>query len=291
MRIWISDATSGGTHGDLIKSAISTGYGSDISAQINLVKAATYSTDQVKADMLLAYNAGYELFVQSGFGGNNFINEAKLYYPKMLCTSPNGTNTHQSNGSYSIPELQIIVGGGDSANENGYPIEFFDNDPTGSDPDASSFANGLIAGKLLKIKDSRNCSWFEAVQCARATASLADSYSNENGYGIINVTNAINYTGTIQLSAGTLTAQKLGNVVTLTLTKINNALNYEIQAEKLNLTPQIENFGTTSLTANYTITPGTWRFRYRGITDKYIGNWSPWLEVLANTINYIIIEE
>lgn len=267
MRVWVSDAEEGGEHGTNVKSAISTGYGSDISDEINLVEAAEYSVAQVKADMLLAYNAGYELFVSSAYGGNYFLTEAKSYYPSMLCVFPNGTNHHESNGSYTIPEIAVIAGAGDSNNETGYPIEFFDNDPISDPNDYSSFSNGAIAGKLLKIKDGRGSHWTDALQSARATASL-NSLDNEDGYGIIDIDSAVAYTGDIGLTVGDITASRTsGMSVSLTLDRVIDATNYAIYRDSVLISTQ------TGLTYTDTLPDyGVYEYTYKGYNSTLTSN-------------------
>ena len=283
MRVYISDSTEGGTHGSNVKSAISTGYGSDISSEINLVESESYSIAQVKADMLIAYNAGYELFVSSAYGADNFLTEAKSYYPTMLCAFPNGINTFGENpsqgSSLQIPELLIVTGSGDTNNVNGYPIEFFDEDPT--EADASSFANGVIAGKLLKIKDGRGSHWTDAVQSARATSSLS-TLDTEDGYGIIDIDSAINYSGTVQLTIGSITAERTsGFSVTLTLRRVIDATSYKIYDNGGLIATQ------SGLTYTYTMPYGKSLFTYKACNDNLESELSSSVEIKAPYGRYI----
>lgn len=275
LRVYISDADEGGTHGDNVKQSIIDGYGSDISAQINLVKSALYSVQQVKDDMLIAYNAGYELFVSSAYAGSNFLNEAISYYPQMLCVFPNGNNNHIQNGNYMIPEIAVITGAGDLANETGFPIEFFAPDPITGEPDYSSFGNGVVGGQLLKIKDGRGSYWTDAVQSARATASHLGIIDINDGYGLINVIDAIAYSGKIKLTVGTITTNRTsGFSTTETLGRIIDSTSYEIRIKdrQKNL---ITTLTTTSLTKDYTLPSyGMFYVDYRGLTTDLTSDWS-----------------
>ena len=280
MRVWVSDAEAGGTHGANVKSAISTGYGSDISNEINLVESAEYSVAQVKADMLLAYNAGYELFVSSAYSGANFLTEAKTYYPDMLCVFPNGVNDHvsyQLGSSYTIPEIAVITGAGDDNNETGYPIEFFDVDPT--ETDASSFSNGVVAGKLLKIKDGRGSHWTDAVQAARATSSLS-TLDTEDGYGVIDVSSAVAYSGTVQLTVGDITASRTsGMSVSITLERVIDATNYKIYRKEQDETDWTLISTQTGLTYTDTIGHGVYAYKYIAYNDNLTSSYSSEIQI------------
>ena len=296
MRVYISDSTAGGSHGDNVLASFLSEY--NIPDDVTLNKDhASYSIQNVKDDMLIAYNAGYELFISSAYGGYNFRAEAISYYPSMLCCFPNGTNTHEEfprGVNYTIPEIMVVCGGGDTNNENGYPIEFFDNDPitTETTPideaDASSFSTPVIAAKLLKIKDGRNCEWIETVQSARATASLS-SLDNENGYGIIDVNSAIAYTGLTGLFIGDLTAVRgIGKASTITLERIIDATDYKIEVRKLRSNYQ-EIIETTDLGNAYTLPSyGHFKFRYMGYNGSLESAWSSWQEIKYNSFNVIV---
>ncbi len=290
MRVYVSDADEGGSHGADVKQSISDGYGSDISSEINLVQSSLYSEAQVKADMLIAYNAGYELFVSSAMGGSYFLDEAKSYYPEMLCVFPSGANTSKVTANYSIPEFAIITGAGDDDNETGYPIEFFSNDPTTEEEvpdeqDLSSFSNGYIAGQLLKIKDNRGSHWTDAVQSARATSSL-NTLELINGYGTIDVLSAIAYSGDIGLVVGGITSVRKGDFNSiLTLERIIDATDYEIRVTKNN--KLLETVETTSLSNTYTLTYGRYEFNYRGLNGSLTSDWSETSRINYNNLNYI----
>ena len=107
------------------------------------------------------------------------------------------------------PPVIITSGAGDEELRNntsyGKGLEFWDQDlntPTPAE-DQSSFSNGYVLGKLLKIKDTLNCTWWEARYRARITADrtepnrVTSSWDLRNGYGKINVDAAIAYTGLV----------------------------------------------------------------------------------------------
>jgi hypothetical protein len=109
------------------------------------------------------------------------------------------SNTHSEQlVPTDIPNI-ITVGAGILANETAYGagLEFWDEDLDLVEPELSSFANGRVAGKLLKIKDALGCSWWEARYRARMTASHKGAWDKYNGYGKINVDAAIARTDAI----------------------------------------------------------------------------------------------
>lgn len=196
LRVFISDSTAGGTHGTDLKAAISFGYGSDISAEITLRLNGSYSSAQILADMAEAYDAGYIAFVQSAFGPNAFIAAARDYQSTMQMFSPLGSN---SSTLLSTPDPVpgiVTSGAGDTDNDTAYGpgLEFWDDDNDGNmNNDASSFSNGTVCGKILKIYDSRGRGWWDARRSARKTASGGGVRTDANGYGKIDVSAAIAY--------------------------------------------------------------------------------------------------
>lgn len=195
LRIFISDATEGGTHGTTLKSAISTGYGSDISDQITLRMNATYSIEQVRADMAEAYASGYQVFCTSAYGIMNLYRNAIAYYPTMLVFTPMGLNSYEDILAVSAATVIVASGAGDTQNRTAYGngMEFWDTDPSGGM--ASSFSNGVVCGKMLYIKDRRNCDWWTARYSARQTASGSGAWTTTDGYGQIDSALAVSWNG------------------------------------------------------------------------------------------------
>lgn len=200
IRLIVSDITAG-DHAQTVKNAISSGYGSDISEQIEIV-ASNLSTALAYADSI-----GAVAVVRSTTGISSLQELAQNYYPDIQVFMPLGSNSYIE----LTGELDVIVssGAGDTENKNntgyGGGLEFWDNDlETTISDDFSSYSNGVVAGKILKIKDTLNCTWWEARYRARMTADRNESnrpaetvWHKYNGYGKINVTNAIAYSETI----------------------------------------------------------------------------------------------
>lgn len=199
IRVIVSDLSSG-DHANAVKSAISLGYGSDISDQIEI------KTGGLSADLAYAQSIGAIAVVRSTTGYSSYESTVEGYYPGIQVFMPLGSNTF-SQLTTSLSKI-ISCGAGDAENKNntayGNGLEFWDNDyETTTAADASSYSNGVVAGKLLKIKDTLNCGWWETRYRARMTADrtednrLTSEWDLYNGYGKINVSNAIAYSESI----------------------------------------------------------------------------------------------
>ena len=200
IRVIVSD-TALGDHANTVKAAISLGYGSDISNQIEI------KTGGLSADLAYADSIGAIAVVRSTTGYSSYASLAESYYPRILMFMPLGSNSNVE----LTTALSVIVssGAGDTENKNntayGNGLEFWDNDyDTATSDDVSSYSNGVVAGKLLKIRDTLSCSWWEARYRARKTADrtednrpVSTEWHNLNGYGKINISNAVAYTDEI----------------------------------------------------------------------------------------------
>lgn len=155
--------------------------------------------ESLNDSLIYASEQKIKCVVRSTIGVAGEITNALEYYKMGIQVfMPMGSNTHgELTALTSIPCI-VTSGAGGVANNTGFGegIEFFDDD-NGTPGDASSFSNGVIAGKLFKIKVERNCDWWEARYCARTTASGNGVWNKNDGYGIIDVDAAINYSGEI----------------------------------------------------------------------------------------------
>jgi hypothetical protein len=204
MKALVIGTTGNAAHDEAVADMITKGY-EDAGGIITIGDIAVRSSNSLDFqggfDYCKAFNA--PMMVCSYTGASNRIQIAQDNYPDVTLVMPAGSNTPGSMVfNKTIPQVLISTGGGDVANETGINIEFFDNDyttaeTTPDEQDLSSFSNGYIAGKLLYIMDARHCSSWEARYCARMTGSEGGVWNNNNGYGIINVANAIAYNGSI----------------------------------------------------------------------------------------------
>lgn len=192
------------THGIYIKQAILLSYpelpDSEIINFSNTVDAINYCRN----------NQNVEAFIRS----TTYINLLHIdeFYPRILFFHPMGSNSFIDVNRFTQEEPQkcVLVGAGDEEGRNntgyGKGLEFWDYDLSQTDPpsaDQSSFSNGIILGKLLKIKHTLGCTWWEARWRARATADRTEPnrvnwlWDLFNGYGRINYNKAISYKGLI----------------------------------------------------------------------------------------------
>lgn len=185
-RIVIADTNP--DHAGYVKDAISLGYGSDISGQIEIHAA------DLGPSIAYAQSIGAVALVHSYVGIEYHVAEAHMAYPAIECFMPLGSNEHvELDALQSVPVI-VSCGAGQTQNDTAYGdgLEFWDN------PDfVSSNANGTVCGKLLKIKDVLGCSWWESRYRARMTASNAGVWDKYNGYGQINLAAALAFAGEI----------------------------------------------------------------------------------------------
>lgn len=185
IRIIISDSVLTG-HPVTVRTAINTGYGSDISDQIEI------RAESLNSSLNYCKSVGGVIVVRSMTGMATSINTAQTWYnsDSILTVMPMGSNSPiEINPPASIP---VIVTTGTPGSAYGPGLEFIDDDL--GDPAAlSSWSNGIIAGKLLKIKDLTGADWWSVRYRARQTASNYGIRNDLDGYGVIDVTAAASY--------------------------------------------------------------------------------------------------
>jgi hypothetical protein len=190
------------------------------------------------ADIELARSLDASCVIRSTTGAAGFVGLAGSYYRlhSIQTFMPAGSNSpgeiFESNGGTNLPII-VIAGAGDEGNETGDDIEFFSPDPITVEPDLSSYSNGYIAGQLFKIKSVLDCTWWEARYRARMTASRNNIWHEVDGYGLIDISAAVNYSGEIASDpyqsigpVGALSANQNQSTVTLTTTPVVNATGY-----------------------------------------------------------------
>ena len=204
VRILVAEnsAYNAATHGVAVKAAISTGYGSDISAQIQITDAGyvdAYNKAIADPNIIAIVHSYASLTWYIGYA--NYLYSAY----KCLTFMPLGSNSFiPLSNPTAIPSGIVTCGAGDVGYEDqnntayGYGLEFWDNDGTPSaGADVSSYSTGIICGKMLKIKDTVSEEWVTVRERARLFADRAEAnrttspWDYYNGYGIINIANAI----------------------------------------------------------------------------------------------------
>ena len=192
MKVLISDTDS--THAASVLSAMESGYGASLTGEYII------RTDLgLAAHMAYAQANGISLVVRSTTGCSTYVSTAAYYYSDVQLIMPLGSNSAIEIASPATVPVMVTTGAGDSENETGYGpgLEFFAPDPITLEPDASSYSNGYIAGQLLAIKEGRGSSWWSARYAARKTASGSGSRTDADGYGLIDASAAIAYSGGI----------------------------------------------------------------------------------------------
>lgn len=200
---------------------------------------------------------GCQLYIKSMAGLQGNISSALANYP-MQVFMPAGSNTpndHIYNSNGILPSI-IVTGAGDGSNETGYDIEFYSNDPitpeaTPDEQDLSSFSNGYIAGLLTYICNTLDVNMWTARYLCRM--ALGNSWTPQNGYGKLTpqiAQSAINLYdpefdyGALDPrlarigTAGTLSAIRTGQSVSITLESVTNATTYEIRKDGVLLSAQ-----------------------------------------------------
>lgn len=199
-----------------MKQSIVDGYGSDISSDIEIVSSNLQTT-------INAIQEDTEVIVHSYTGVESKVDMSQEVYPNVLVLMPLGSNVFTQLNVFQEEDPPVIVtcGAGDfeERNNTGYGngLEFWDEDLIWNDgDDQSSFSNGKIAGKLLKIKDTLNCDWWTARYLARLTADRnepnreTEPWDLRNGFGKINVQAAIDAFGTVEIPEDPYLPPQLG---------------------------------------------------------------------------------
>jgi len=212
MRIILSDIP-GTEHAEGVRAAIIYGYNAlenkgkypdvDISNDIVVMGGSwDMAVDYAKTDPNVVAIA------RSTSGIKYFVSKSKEVYPRVQGFVPMGSNTYYEMKIFADPEPPIIVtcGCGDDENRNntawGNGLEFWEMDwQWFGGPDASSFSNGWICGKMLRLYDElikiygADATWWHARALLRETCWREETnrptdpdgnpvkWCKENGYG------------------------------------------------------------------------------------------------------------
>lgn len=204
IKIIVSDLSSG--HANAVIQGLSLGYGSDLSANCEV------NMNGLSSALARAVEVGAVAVIRSTTGVFNYTSLAKGYYDNhgIMTVMPLGSNSFIHLDYLSSIPVIVTTGAGDEEERNntgyGAGLEFWDWDLIQTDPpssDQSSTSNGVILGKLLKIKEDLDCSWWEAryrarMTCPRLEPNREDSpHDLYNGYGRIDIDAAKAFSGDI----------------------------------------------------------------------------------------------
>ena len=189
-RVIISDTVLTG-HPESVRDGILSGYGDGLTqAEIEICDGGFV------ADIAHAQSVGAIAVVRSIIDLNSCIATALLYQPTIQTFMSFMSNTYQEEMTPTTLTNIVTVGAGILSNETAYGagLEFWDEDLDLVEPELSSYSNGIVAGKMLKIKDTLNCSWNVARYLAQMTASGNGIWNQYNGFGKIDVDKATDFT-------------------------------------------------------------------------------------------------
>lgn len=180
--------TTDDTHDATVITYLETGYGSSLGERPVRNSVATTAVEAK-----YCFDREYPMIVASSLELNSYLSSGAQYYPYIQIFMPLGANAHSEVLSPTSIPFIVTCGAGSTQNDNSYGngLEFWDV------AGAVSWANGIIAGKLLYIKEQRNCTWWEARYAARQTASNGGTWDINNGYGKIDTAAAIAWSGTV----------------------------------------------------------------------------------------------
>ena len=190
-----------------------------------------------------AKDNGFDAIIYSYDGLTNYFSSAN-FNPDIMLFMP------VNNDTYTLPQQLVTVDCGNDLQVN--DIYQFRDDTQSAD----SYSNGYVCGQLFDIAFQCNCSLQEAR--IRANATL-------DANKVINVANAVAYTGEIKLTVKTITAVRgiEGNVA-IELGRIIDSTRYEIDVYKEDIF--YETLNTTEITYDYVLPDyGNYSFKYRGL--------------------------
>jgi len=220
-----------------LKRAVIIGAGRDINQTGRYIEFFDQDPAHIIRNIANLSQSGSKAFVQgNNIGGNPDASGVNLYFVNWAVLIEGVTGfQHNPSGVYKITDFI------DDGWYNKYKFTF--NLGTGSYTgggtarmDFSSNSGPYIAGKMAFIKDTLNCSWWEARYRMRKTASNSESYTTANGYGIPDAAAAIEFEGVIIADPGKVIGS-VGNIsvqrysedhVGININAVDNAAEYEI---------------------------------------------------------------
>jgi hypothetical protein len=210
----------GGQHDLDVKTSFLLGYASYNNTPFTGEVTLYSNTLQSSFDYAVA--SDYDLIIRSTSGLSTGLRLAPDY-PTIELVMPAGSNVYtQVFFGDVITSPVVITGAGQDSNMTGYKLEFYSIDPITS-TNASSFANGYIAGQLAYVANSINCSFDSARVLAREKGTQNGNWDFYNGFGEVKTENII--TNPLPVELTSFTAKIIGKSILLkwqTSTEINN---------------------------------------------------------------------
>ena len=180
-------------HESIIANCVAQGYGGDLTGKLSVLMTSCAS----------ALQDGAALVVHSYAGAYDMLADAVAAYRSgVLLAMPLGSNEQIELSQFRSVPCIVLTGG--SATGMGCTTGYGDGLEFWDTSSWSSNANGIVAGKLMRIKETLGCSWWEARHRARATAfrtvethPTGETWNKYHGYGKIQIPEALSWTGVI----------------------------------------------------------------------------------------------
>lgn len=210
----------GGQHDLDVKTAFQIGYASYNSTPFPGEVILYSNTLQTSFNYAVAND--YDLIIRSTTGLSTGLRLAPSY-PTVELVMPAGSNSYtQTFFGDIITSPVVITGAGIDSNQTAYKLEFYSVDPI-SATNASSYANGYVAGQIAFIANTLNVSFDSARTLSRAKGSENGVLDFYNGFGKVIPQNII--TNPLPVELISFTGKIIGKKILLnwqTATEINN---------------------------------------------------------------------
>jgi hypothetical protein len=223
----------GGQHDLDVKTAFQIGYASYNSTPFPGEVILYSNTLQTSFNYAVAND--YDLIIRSTTGLSTGLRLAPSY-PTVELVMPAGSNSYtQTFFGDIITSPVVITGAGIDSNQTAYKLEFYSVDPI-SATNASSYANGYVAGQIAFIANTLNVSFDSARTLSRAKGSENGVLDFYNGFGKVIPQNII--TNPLPVELTSFAGKIIGKKILLnwqTATEINN-YGFEIERSSGNET-------------------------------------------------------
>lgn len=210
----------GGQHDLDVKTAFQIGYASYNSTPFPGEVILYSNTLQTSFNYAVAND--YDLIIRSTTGLSTGLRLAPSY-PTVELVMPAGSNSYtQTFFGDIITSPVVITGAGIDSNQTAYKLEFYSVDPI-SATNASSYANGYVAGQIAFIANTLNVSFDSARTLSRAKGSENGVLDFYNGFGKVIPQNII--TNPLPVELTSFAGKIIGKKILLnwqTATEINN---------------------------------------------------------------------
>lgn len=228
----------GGQHDLDVKTAFQIGYASYNSTPFAGEIILYSNTLQTSFNYAVAND--YDLIIRSTTGLSTGLRLAPSY-PTVELVMPAGSNTYTQTFFGDITSSPVVItGAGIDSNQTAYKLEFFSIDPITA-TNASSFANGYVAGQIAFIANTLNVSFDSARTLSRVKGSENGVLDFYNGFGKVQPQNII--TNPLPVELTSFTGKIIGKKILLnwqTATEINN---YGFEIERSSGNKIWENIG------------------------------------------------